>query len=129
MRENTLREYEFTYIARADLGEADKTKLINKYEKLLTDGGEVLRKDDWGIKRLAFPIKKQYKGHYFHYDFVGKAENVAEAERLMRIDEGILRFLAINVGEDIDVAERKDELAKMAARAQARAQEAERERN
>jgi len=122
-----LREYEFTFIAKADLPEADKTKLITKYETLLTkDGGEVIQKSDWGVKRMAFPIQKQFRGHYLHYDFLGTPENLAECERLMRIDENVLRFMSLYINEDVDVAERKDELAKMAARAQARSQEAER---
>lgn len=110
-----LREYEFTFIAKADLPEADKTKLFSKYETLLTEGGEMVKRDDWGVKRLAYPIAKQFRGHYMHFDFVGKTENLAECERLMRIDENILRFLSMKIGENVDVEARRAELAKRTA--------------
>lgn len=108
-----LREYEFTYISRADLSETDKNQLMEKYENLLIkDGGEVLKKDDWGVRKLAFPMKKQFRGHYHHYDYIGKSENLAEVERLMRIDDNVLRFMSVKLGEKVDPVARKAELAK-----------------
>jgi small subunit ribosomal protein S6 len=110
-----LREYEFTYISKADLQEADKSKHFAKYEALLTaDGGQILKRDDWGVKKLAFPIKKQFRGHYVHYDFIGRPDHLAEVERLMRIDENVLRFLSIKIGENVDPEKRKAELANRA---------------
>ena len=106
-------EYEFTYITKADIPEADKAKVITKYENVfLNAGGQVLKKDDWGVKRLAFPIKRQYRGHYWHYDFVTQPENITEAERLMRIDENVLRYMSIKVGAEVDIEKRKQELVK-----------------
>jgi small subunit ribosomal protein S6 len=113
-----LREYEFTIITNAQLQEGDQTKLLDKYEKLfIKDGGQMIRKDVWGPKKLAFEINKHYRGFYVWYDFVGKPENLAEAKRLMRIDENVLRYLAVRIGEDVDVNERKAELAKLEAKA------------
>ncbi len=108
-----LREYEFTVIAKSDLGEKDVEKFLQKYETLMKkDGGEILKKDDWGSKRLSFPIKKQFKGHYMFYDFVGENANVAEMERLMRLDENVLRYMCLRTGENVDTAKRKEELSK-----------------
>lgn len=108
-----MREYEFTVIARGDLQDGDKAKVFEKYENIfLADGGEVLKRDDWGNRRLAFPIKEQFRGHYINYDFVGKPEHLAEAERLMRIDDNILRYMSIRIGENVDVKARRAELAK-----------------
>ncbi len=107
------REYEFTVIASGNLQDADKNKLFEKYEGIfLADGGEVLKRDDWGNRRLAYPIKEQFRGHYVNYDFVGKPEHLAEAERLMRIDENILRYMSVRIGENVDVNERRAEIAK-----------------
>lgn len=107
-----LREYEFTYISKADIPEADKAKHFAKYEALLLkDGGQILKKDDWGVKKLSFPIKKQFRGHYVHYDYLGKPEHLAEVERLMRIDDAILRFMSLKIGEEVDPETRKAELA------------------
>jgi small subunit ribosomal protein S6 len=80
------------------------------------DGGEILKRDDWGSKKLAYPIKKQFRGYYVNYDFVGSPASVAEMERLMRIDDNVLRYLVVRVDEskdgNVDVEARKAELAK-----------------
>ena len=59
-----LREYEFTLITKGDQLEADYTTTAATYEGLMVkDGGEILKKDDWGTKRLAYPMKKCFRGH------------------------------------------------------------------
>jgi len=111
-----LREYELTVIARGDLPEGESAKLLTRYEKLMEkDGGEILKRDDWGLKKMSFVVKKQARGHYVSYDFVGQSENLSEIERLMRIDDNVLRYLSVRVGENVDVAARKAQLAKEAA--------------
>ena len=108
-----LREYEFTVIANPQLAEEDSRKLIEKYEGILgQDGGQILKKDEWGTKKLAFPIGKHFRGRYVHYDLTALPEHLAETERLMKIDENVLRFLSIRIGENVDVDVRKQEIAK-----------------
>lgn len=111
-----LREYEFTFVTKADLPEADKAKVLSGYEEILAaNGGEVIRKSDWGTKKLAYPIKKNFRGHYAFYDLTASPESIAECERLLRIDENVLRYLVVKIGEDVNVEERKAELAKLDA--------------
>jgi small subunit ribosomal protein S6 len=115
-----LREYEFTIISNPQLNEQDTEKLLEKYSKIFTaDGGAIVRQDSWGSKKLAFGMKNHYRGVYTCFDYVGSPENLAEAERLMRIDEDILRYMSIKLGEEVDVEERKAELAKADAQAAA----------
>ncbi len=119
-----LREYELTIIARADLAESDGSKLLSKYEKLMTaDGGEILQKSNWGVKKLAFPMKKAFRGNYVNYDFVGTAANLTEMERLMRIDDDVLRYMSVFIGQNVDVSKRKEQLAKIALAAREAANE------
>jgi small subunit ribosomal protein S6 len=124
-----LREYDFTIITRGDLPEGEAAKALGTYEKLMTaGGGEILKKDEWGVKRLAYPIKKVFRGYYVNYDFVGTPESMAEMERLMRIDDNILRYLTVRVDEEAqgitDIEARKAEIAK----AEKEAREAEQKR-
>lgn len=113
-----LREYEFTVITNPHLGEKETEALLKKYEDIFfKDGGEAIRKNDWGVKKLAFSMKDHYRGRYTFYDYVGLPENAKEAERLMRIDDDILRYLSIRLGENVDVEARKAELAKAEAKA------------
>jgi small subunit ribosomal protein S6 len=131
MRETeVLREYDFTIITKGDISEGDNAKVLSGYEGLMTkDGGEILKRDDWGSKKLTYPIKKTFRGYYTNYDFVGTPENVAEMERLMRIDDNVLRHLIVRTDEDegqIDISARKVELAKQEK--EAREREAEQRR-
>jgi small subunit ribosomal protein S6 len=112
-----LREFDFTIITRGDLTEGDHAKAIGGYEALMTkDGGEIIKKDEWGNRKLAFPINKSFRGIYVNYDFVGTPENVAEMERLMRIDDNVLRHLIVRIDDSaegiVDIEARKAELAK-----------------
>lgn len=110
-----LREYELTLVARPDLLEADMQKLQAKYEQFMTnDGGQIIQKNLWGSRRLAFPIRKTYKAFYINYDYVGTRANVAEMERVMRFDESVLRFLSLKISDKVDVAKRREEIAKQA---------------
>lgn len=112
-----LREYEFTVITRNDLPDADRAKALEKYEELfLKDGGEFIVKDEWGSRKMAFPMKKQFRGFYTHYDMTSNPENLKEAERLLRIDENILRYLLIKTHDKVDVAARREELEKIKAK-------------
>ncbi len=113
-----LREYEVTSILSAQITDSESKKLQEKYEDvLLANGGEIIKKNDWGVKKLAFPMKGQYRGHYVHYDLTSSPANLAEAERLMRIDDNVLRYLSVKVSDTVNVEERKAELAKAEARA------------
>jgi small subunit ribosomal protein S6 len=117
-----IREYEFTVISRADLPETETSKLLSKYEGLMTkDGGQILKKDVWGSKKLAYPINKNFKGVYTHYDFFGAPEHVKEIERLMRIDENVLRYMTVKLGDEGSeeaIEKRKVELSKPKATVQ-----------
>lgn len=123
-----LREYEITKIYSAQTQTDSYQALQEKYEAILfKDGGEIIKKDDWGVKRLAFPIKKQFRGRYVHYDITCSSKAVEECERLMRFDENVLRCLSIRIGENVDVERRKVDIAK--AEAKAASSEAEKRRN
>jgi small subunit ribosomal protein S6 len=113
-----LREYELTVVINSQLPEEEIKKLHKKYEGLLLqEGGEMIKKSHWGNKKLAFPIKKHFRGNFVHYDLTTLPGLLAEAERLMRIDENVMRYLSIRLGENVDPVERKAQLAKLEARA------------
>lgn len=119
-----LREYEFTIITRNDLSDVDRQAALDKYEQLFKkDGGEFIMREEWGSKKLAYPMKKQYRGYYTHYDFTADPENLKEAERLIRIDENVLRYLLIKTSDKVDVAKRRDELEKRKAKIRAGSKE------
>ena len=110
-----LREYEITVITKPQASAEELKKLMERYETLFqADGGDIIRKEDWGQKKMAHAIKKSFKGHYLHYDLNTTSENLKEAERLMGLDEEVLRHLTIRLGESADVEKRRIELETLA---------------
>jgi len=90
--------YEHTFISKQDLSESQTTKLINKYEDIINKNlGKVRKTEKWGLRNLAYKIKNNKKGFYFHIKFEGVGKTVEELEGAENIDEVLLRFLTIKV--------------------------------
>jgi small subunit ribosomal protein S6 len=110
-----MREYEIMIIAKPDLPPADITKMISKWEGIIaTEGGQIIKKDDWGVRKLAYPIGKHGKGHYFVYDVAATPSPVKELDRILKLDENVLRPLIIKLGDKVDIEKRRVELEKQA---------------
>ena len=92
--------YESVLIARQDLGASQVSSLVSSLsETIASNGGEVVRVDNWGLKNLAYRIKKNRKGYYVLLNISAPATAVAEYERVMRVNEDIIRYMTIKVEE------------------------------
>ena len=92
--------YESVFIARQDITAAQVEGLIETFEKAITDGGGVVpKKESWGLRTLAYRIKKNRKGHYVLLNIDAPASAVHEMERQMRLNEDVLRNLTTRVDE------------------------------
>ena len=90
--------YETMLIARQDLSPAQVEELVQSFTKTITDAkGKVLKTDFWGLKTLAYRIEKNKKGHYVLLNLDTPSDALIEMERLMRLNEDILRYLSIKV--------------------------------
>ncbi len=125
-----MREYEFVYVIQPDATPEREAEIHQRIDQVVADqNGRFLLRDDWGKRRLAYEIKKFQKGHYFQVNFLGVGKEIAEIERLMRIDADILRYLSVLANEDVaDVETRVVEAAKQAAEQAQRRAEREAER-
>ncbi|NNC96428.1 MAG: 30S ribosomal protein S6 [Chitinophagales bacterium] len=91
-------QYETTMILTPVLSDEDVKKTIDGYVDFLTsNGAEIVEKDFWGLKQLAYPIKKKTTGIFNYLEFKGSAELIDKLELSYRRDENILRFLTIKV--------------------------------
>ena len=97
--------YEHTLIAKQDLSESQNQKLVDKYENIIKKNvGKVLKTETWGLRTLAYMIKKNKKGFYFHIKFEGSAKTIEELERAENIDGALLRYLTVKVKKhDLDI--------------------------
>ncbi len=92
--------YESVLIARQDLGASQVSSLVSDLsETLKANGGEVVRVDNWGLKNLAYRIKKNRKGHYVVLNISAPAAAIAEYERIMRFNEDVIRYMTVKVDE------------------------------
>ena len=92
--------YESVLIARQDLGASQVSSLVSDLsETIKANGGEVVRVDNWGLKNLAYRIKKNRKGHYVVLNISAPAAAIAEYERIMRFNEDVIRYMTVKVDE------------------------------
>ena len=90
--------YETVFIARQEISAAQVDALSDQFTAVLSEnGGSVKKKEYWGLKGLAFRIKKNRKGHYILLNIDAPPAALHEMERQMRINEDILRFLTVRV--------------------------------
>ena len=92
--------YESVFIARQDVSASGAETLADKFADLLkTNGGAVAKREYWGLRPLAYRIKKNKKGHYFLFNLEASPQTIQEMERNMRLDEDILRYLTLRIDE------------------------------
>jgi small subunit ribosomal protein S6 len=90
--------YENVFIARQDISGAQVDALADTFTQLVTDnGGEVKKREYWGLRNLAYRMRKNRKGHYILLNIDAPPPAVAELERTMRINEDVIRYLTIRV--------------------------------
>jgi len=90
--------YEHIFIARQDIQPQQVDAISKDLTKIIEDnGGKVTKTEQWGLRVLAYRIKKYKKGHYVLFNIDGSADTVAELERNERLHEDIVRFMTIRV--------------------------------
>ncbi len=90
--------YENVFIARQDMSPAQVENLADEYVSVMESlGGKVEKREHWGLKTLAYRIKKNRKGHYVLFNFDTTGDAVAELERRMRLSEDVLRYLTVRI--------------------------------
>lgn len=92
--------YESVFIARQDISATQAEALAETFEKVIADGGgSVSKRESWGLRTMAYKIKKNRKGHYVLLNIDAPAPAVHEMERQMRINEDVLRYMTVRVEE------------------------------
>ena len=100
-----MRNYESLYIVHPEVVGDELTAMVDKFQKILSDQqAEIVKLDNWGVRKLAYPIKKVERGSYIQVLFSAGPEVVAEYERRLRLDEQILRFLTVRLDRDFAAA-------------------------
>ena len=95
-----MRLYESVFIARQDITTAQVETMADEFSEIITSaGGSIKKREYWGLRALAYRIKKNRKGHYVMFNMETEPEALKEYERLMGLNEDVLRFLNIRIEE------------------------------
>jgi small subunit ribosomal protein S6 len=87
-------QYETVFIATPVLSDTQIKEAVSKFIGIITDnGGEIINEEDWGLRKLAYPIQKKSTGFYHLIEFMAEPTLIATLETQYRRDERIIRFL------------------------------------
>ncbi len=90
--------YEHIFIARQDLSNSQVEGLTTEFSKIITDnGGTIAKTEPWGLRTMAYEIKKNKKGHYVLLQIDAPSDAVKEMERIMKLNSDVLRHLTLKV--------------------------------
>ena len=91
-----MNSYEALYIVKPDMEDEARAALISRFAEIIAaNGGEVEATEEWGKKRLAYPINYINEGYYVLVNFTAPHEFPAELDRIYKITEGVIRSLII----------------------------------
>lgn len=100
MSSDLVHEYELVYIAQPDLDEEGMNTLSARFTQTISSfGGAVSNIEPWGRRTLAYPINKFFEGHYVLLRFNMEPNGAEEIDRLLRLNENIIRYLLIRTDE------------------------------
>lgn len=94
-----MAKYETMMVTTTNLDEEASNALINKFKNLIAANGTIDSVDDWGKKRLAYPINDETEGVYTVINFTSEPDFPAELDRVFKITEGVLRSMTLAVEE------------------------------
>jgi small subunit ribosomal protein S6 len=93
-----MHHYETLFIVHSELPEAQVRETVDRIRRLIESmGGEVTELQDWGMRDLAYPIRKQPRGIYVLVQYAARPEVVKELQRAMKLSDEILRFVSVRM--------------------------------
>ena len=89
-----MNNYETVFIVTPVLSDAQVQEVADKFQGVITEnGGQIVNREDWGLKNLAYPIQKKTTGFYFLIEFAAEGDIINKLETQYRRDERVIRFL------------------------------------
>ena len=111
-----VRQYETVFIATPVLSEEQMKETVKKYVDLLTSkGAEIVYENNWGMRKLAYPIRKKTTGFYYLIEFRAEGSVINDLEVAYKRDERLLRFLTVSLDKHAVAYNEKKRNAKKAA--------------
>jgi len=99
------RQYETTYILLPDLDESERATVQDRVKEIVEGEfkGEILKVDEWGRRPLAYALRKERFGYYFHVRYRAEGAVVAELERILRLTDPVMKYLTVRLDESAEI--------------------------
>lgn len=99
-KEVMMNYYETIFILNPDLSPEDDEKTRERMAEVVREqGGEIHVVDDWGVKRLAYEVKKHNRGHYVLMQFAGDVGVLNELQRNYRVNDGVIKYMSLRIDQ------------------------------
>ena len=104
-----MNHYETVFIATPVLSDVQTKELFGKFQGVITEnGGQIVSSEEWGLRKLAYPIQKKTTGFYYLIEFEGEGDLVEKLETQYRRDERVIRFLTFRMDKyAVEYAEKR----------------------
>ncbi|MFC1814995.1 30S ribosomal protein S6 [Thermodesulfobacteriota bacterium] len=107
-----MQRYETIVIVAPDLSDEQHEPIFNRITELIPQhDGLLVKIENWGIKKLAYEIKKKARGYYSRIDYCGSGPLVDEIERFFRIDDRVLKYMTVLLEKQVDMVSIQAEIA------------------
>ena len=98
-----MRKFETLLLLSPELSAEAREALLAGFTAVIErEQGAMLATDHWGMRDLAYPVKKQMRGYYVRLEYAAPGALIAELERNIRIADGVFKFLSVRLADDID---------------------------
>ncbi|TVM18889.1 30S ribosomal protein S6 [Oceanidesulfovibrio indonesiensis] len=98
-----MRKYETLLLLSPELSSEEMQAVLDNLKGVLErEGASILAEDDWGMRELAYPVRKVMRGHYYRLEYAVDGKAVQELERIIRITEGIFKFVTVQLDAEYE---------------------------
>lgn len=104
--ERRAREYETIYVMRPTVNPDEADRIAGRLKEVIeTRAGKLVRVDNWGRRRLAYPIAKSTRGVFVYLRYAGFGDLVSEIERNLRLVDDVVRYLTVQIKDEVSLSE------------------------
>ena len=108
-----MRAYETIFISDPDIPDEDVDNVLERLTGIVEEfNGKIIKIEKWGRKKLAYKVKKKTKGNYILLNYFGDHKLTTELERILRLDDRVLKYLTVRIDKFSELDLAKEETAK-----------------
>ena len=101
-----MRKMETLLLLSPELSVEERETILKTLDDVIVrEGGKMLTVDQWGMRDLAYPVRKQMRGFYVRLEYAAPSQLVAELERIIRITDGVFKFLTVKLADVVEATE------------------------